>query len=210
MTIVKNDEIRKRPRGRPPSFDREQVLAAAAETFWALGYEGASITDLTAAMGITPQSLYAAFTSKAELHQEAVAWYRSHVGTFAPKILEEERDVVRAFERVLLGWAEQYGSSGHPPGCMIATAVLRCASENQPVADYLASLRRGAIARFKERLEQGIAEGYLRADIETAALARFIGALIQGMSVQARDGASIDELKGIARHGAAHLAQYRA
>lgn len=210
VNVVKNIEIEKRPRGRPRGFDREQALAAAAQTFWKLGYEGASIADLTAAMGITPQSLYAAFGSKAELHREALAWYRSHEGGLAPQMLMQDGNVVEAFERAFIAWAEQYSDREHPPGCMIATAVLRCASENQPVADHVASLRLGALATFRERLERGVKAGELKADTDIAALARFLGALVQGMSVQAQDGASFDELAGIARHGIAELARHRA
>ncbi|WP_187829585.1 TetR/AcrR family transcriptional regulator [Labrys sp. KNU-23] len=210
VNTVKNNEAERRSRGRPRGFDRQQALAAAAKTFWKLGYEGASITDLTAAMGITPQSLYAAFASKAELHREALAWYRAHEGGIAPQMLWEEADVVRAFERALLAWADQYSRKEHPPGCMIATAVLRCASENQPVAEHVASLRLGALATFRERLERGVEEGNLKPDTDIAALARFLGALVQGMSVQAQDGASADELAGIARIGITQLEQYRA
>ena len=210
VNIVKNNEAEKRPRGRPRSFDREEALAAAAHTFWALGYEGASITDLTEAMGITPQSLYAAFGSKAELHREALIWYRGHVGAFGPQILAQEVDVVRAFERILLAWADQYARKEHPRGCMISTAVLRCASENRPVAEHVSSLRLGALAMFRERLERGVKEGNLKPDTDIAALARFLGALVQGMSVQAQDGASGEELAGIARLGIAQLERYRA
>src|ERR1700756_3392727 len=72
----------KRPRGRPREFDRERALGKAAHTFWQLGYEGASIADLTAAMGITPQSLYAAFQSKADLFKESLSQYRRTDGAY--------------------------------------------------------------------------------------------------------------------------------
>ena len=73
VIVMKNANPSPRPRGRPRGFDRDAALAIAMETFWRLGYEGASIADLTAAMGITPQSLYAAFGSKAELYRETLA-----------------------------------------------------------------------------------------------------------------------------------------
>ena len=105
MTVVKNINAGSRSRGRPRAFDRDEALAKAAETFWRLGYEGASIADLTAAMGITPQSLYAAFSSKADLYREALDWYQVHIGASTAAALEEDdgRDVAHAvFHRDLI------------------------------------------------------------------------------------------------------------
>lgn len=67
-------------RGRPRSFDKEAALERAMEVFWRLGYEGASMTDLTAAMGIASPSLYAAFGSKEALFRQALDHYRATEG----------------------------------------------------------------------------------------------------------------------------------
>ena len=186
-----------RPRGRPRAFDRDVALATAAKTFWLHGYEGASIADLTAAMGITPQSLYAAFGSKAALYDEALAWYRGEVGTKTMAAFTAEADVVRAFDRHLQTTALAFSEEGRPHGCMISTAVLNSASETEPVARQLAEMRGRSLAVYRARLERGVAEGQLRADSDVAALARFLAAIVQGLSVQARDGATPDELLSI-------------
>jgi AcrR family transcriptional regulator len=202
-------ENKPRPRGRPRAFDRDVALAAAAETFWQHGYEGASIADLTAAMGITPQSLYAAFSSKAELHREAIGWYQAEVGAPTRHVFEDEPSAVVAIERLLEGRARQFCGQGRPTGCMISSAVLYCAAETQPIARHLSSLRTRALASLKARIERGIAEGELRPDTDASALARFVATVIQGLSVQARDGASEDELLAVARIAAAELARHR-
>ena len=207
MVTVKNVP---RPRGRPRAFDRDKALAVAAEAFWRLGYEGTSIADLTAAMGITPQSLYAAYGSKAELYREALGWYRAEIGAYTLQALTEEATAFAAFERILRDTAREFSRPGRPPGCMISTAILTCASENQPVAERVAGMRGGALARFRDRIEQAVAAGEFRADTDASALARFLGAIIQGMSVQARDGASEADLAGIARLATAELARHRA
>ena len=199
----------RRPRGRPRSFDRDKAVAAAAETFWRLGYEGASVADLTAAMGITPQSLYTAFTSKADLYREALHWYQAHVGAFTARALADEADVVAAFARVLRESVVEFSRRRDLPGCMISTALLGCAVENEPVADHAAALRRATCQSFQARIERGIADGQLRADTDAPALARFLGAIIQGMSVQARDGASAEELAGIAELAIGELLRHR-
>lgn len=198
-----------RRRGRPPAFDRETVLSAARETFWAHGYEGASIADLTAAMGITPQSLYAAFSSKADLYREALQQYRA-LGRDTYSALGEPIDTVSAFERILQSSAAIFSAPEHPKGCMISTAVLNCASENDVVADHVATLRRQTLDVFAARIERGIREGDIKAGTNARALARFLCAIVQGMSVQARDGASLEELLDVAALAIAEVARHRA
>lgn len=185
-----------RPRGRPRAFDRAEALERAGLTFWKLGYEGASIADLTKAMGITPQSLYAAFSSKADLYREALGWYQSNIGGFAIATLEEP-DVIIALERLLTEAAVEYSAPGRPHGCMISTAVLNCAEENQPIAEMVEDRRNTTLNALQGRIARGIVEGQLPPETDARALARFVGAIIQGMSVQARDGASASELQAI-------------
>nr|WP_205930280.1 TetR/AcrR family transcriptional regulator [Rhizobium leguminosarum] len=213
VIIVKNsrdvENSTARRRGRPPAFDRETVLSAARETFWEHGYEGASIADLTAAMGITPQSLYAAFNSKADLYRAALEQYRG-LGADTFSALGEPIDTVSAFERILRGSAEIFSALEHPKGCMISTAVLNCASENEVIADHVAALRRRSLDAFAARIERGIHEGDMKPQTTPRALARFLGAIIQGMSVQARDGASLGELLDIAVLAIAEVARHRA
>lgn len=189
MIVVKNMKDIARRRGRPPAFDRDEVLEKAADTFWRLGYEGASIADLTAAMGITPQSLYAAFTSKSDLYREALAWYQAHIGVSTARALQE-KDVVTALARVLRESAREFTRADRPHGCMVSTAVLTCAVENEPVARHVSGLRNDTLDAVKSRIERGIAEGQLKQATDAPALARFVGAMVQGMSVQAQDGAS--------------------
>lgn len=208
MIVVENKESLPRRRGRPPAFDRNDVLEKAAETFWRLGYEGASIADLTAAMGITPQSLYAAFTSKADLYREALAWYQANIGASTARALEES-DVVTALARVLRESAHEFTKPGYPHGCMVSTAVLTCAVENEPVARHVSSLRNETLDVIKARIERGVAEGQLKQATDAAALARFVGAMIQGMSVQAQDGASKSALSAMAGLAIAEIERRR-
>lgn len=209
MNIVKNSETVPRRRGRPPAFDRNAVLAKATEAFWQLGYEGASIADLTAAMGLTPQSLYAAFTSKADLYRAALAWYQANIAASTGQLLEDEADVVEAFARLLYDCAATFTRADRPKGCMISTATLACAVEHDPLARHAAGLRAATLDVFRARIARGVAEGQLRPDIDTEALARFIGAMIQGMSIQARDGATAKELLALVAHAVAEIGRHR-
>ncbi|MCM5555289.1 TetR family transcriptional regulator [Pleomorphomonas sp. NRK KF1] len=208
MTIVKNEGQATR-RGRPRAFDRDAALEKAVETFWRHGYEGTSIADLTEAMGITAQSLYAAFSSKADLYREALAWYQAHVGSLGAD-LGEAGDVVAEMAALLAGSAHAFTRPGRPRGCMVSTSVLTCALENEPIARHVQGLRGASIDRLRARIERGIAEGQLKPTTDSQALARFIGAMIQGMSVQAQDGASEAALSAIVGHAVAEIGRHRA
>jgi AcrR family transcriptional regulator len=199
-----------RPRGRPRAFDRDEALSRAAETFWKLGYEGASIVDLTAAMGITPQSLYAAFSSKAGLYREALIRYLDTQGGFAAKALAEEPNAIAALGRLLREAAREYCRPGQPRGCMLLTGLLACGAENDAIAAHAAELRAGVLGNLRARLERGVREGDLRPGTDVAALARFVQAVLQGMSLQARDGAAEADLLTIAATAEAELARHAA
>ncbi len=207
--IEETENSSRRKRGRPPAFDRETVLAAARDTFWKHGYDGSSIADLTVAMGITPQSLYAAFGSKAELYRETLDQYRRMPRPEPGNPFQDELDTVTAFERFLTNSAKIFTAPEHPKGCMISTAVLNCAEENEPVAHHVASMRLQALDIFTARIERGIAEGDLRPEANPRSLARFLGAIVQGMSVQARDGATTEELLALLSHGLSELRKYQ-
>jgi len=210
---VKNIEVKdnssRRKRGRPPAFDRETVLAAARDTFWQHGYDGSSIADLTAAMGITPQSLYAAFGSKAELYRETLDQYRRMPRPEPGNPFQDKLDTVTAFERFLTNSAKIFTAPEHPKGCMISTAVLNCAEENEPIAHHVASMRLQTLDIFTARIERGIAEGDMRPDTSARPLARFLGAIVQGMSVQARDGATTEELLALMSYALNELRRYQ-
>lgn len=194
-----------RPRGRPRAFDRDTALGVARRTFWELGYEGASIADLTEAMGITPQSLYAAFKSKADLYREALEQYRRTDGAYVWRILAEEPATASAFRQVLAQAAHQYARSDLPPGCMMSISITTCATENRVAAAHAATMRQEALARFRARIEKGIEAGDVPAGTDALNAARFMQVTMQGMSIQARDGASEADLRAIADMASAQL-----
>src|SRR4051812_17607670 len=149
-----------RPRGRPRGFDRDAALDRALPVFWRQGYEGASIADLTQAMGITTPSLYGAFGSKERLYREALDRYRADPQRAAPWAMAAPtaREAVRL---ILEGSARDFTDPAHPPGCMISTAVLTCAPENRPAAAALTSMRGNTVARLRGRFARAVAEGEL-------------------------------------------------
>ncbi|MGK3968485.1 TetR/AcrR family transcriptional regulator [Sorangium sp. So ce118] len=184
-------------RGRPRSFDRAAALRRAMEVFWERGYEGTSLSDLTTAMGINSPSLYAAFGCKESLFREAVSLYNEVEGAAVARAMSEEPTARRAVEAMLRGNAEAYVSPGKPSGCMIVLAATLGTQESEAVRSHLAEVRRGALVELQRRLDRGVVEGDLPAGTDTAALAAFYTTVLQGLSIQARDGASREALLAV-------------
>ncbi|HYC36998.1 MAG TPA: TetR/AcrR family transcriptional regulator [Usitatibacter sp.] len=175
-------------RGRPRSFDRDAALDAAMAVFWEKGYEAASISDLTAAMGINPPSLYAAFGDKEQLFLAAVERYQSARGESCPYC--DEPTARAAIERLLQYMARELTEAGHPRGCMMMMAAATAANASPRLQRVLADKRAQARERMRARIRKGVREGDVPPGTDATALADFYATIITGMSQQARDGAS--------------------
>lgn len=187
-----------RKRGRPRILDRENGLAVAAKLFWKHGYEGTSIADLTSAMKITAPSLYATFGSKDELYQQALDYHINQITKHRLEVLQAAG--VSAYDAVKFYLYDAADSMTHPnmpKGCMISTAVLQHAEENENVAQIVAKRRDGAIQLMKKRLDRAVSEEELPANTDTESLSRFYLAIVQGMSAQACDGACNQRIKNL-------------
>ena len=183
--------------GRPRAFDRDKALDQALHVFWQNGYEGASIADLTEAMGINPPSLYAAFGNKETLFREALDRYEARrdeimAEAFAAPTARE------AMTRLLEGTADRLSDKDKPRGCLMVQGALCGGEECDAVKRDLASRRAAGEAMIRERLKRAKREGELPKDADPAALARFVSTVMQGMAVQASGGATRKELRTIA------------
>ncbi len=187
-----------RGRGRPRCFDQEAALERAMVLFWDRGYEATSLDELSAAMGISPSSLYATFGGKEQLFRAAVDRYLARGGGNMDRIFAEEPTARGAVQRLLEAAADEFTRPDHPSGCMIALAGTQCSPGARPVQDLLRGHREGWHASLQARIERGIEAGELASDTDAAALATFYVTLMLGMSVQARDGASREGLSALA------------
>lgn len=203
MTIAGNG----RKRGRPPAFDRGEVLERAMEVFWASGFDGSSIPVLTAAMGISAQSLYAAFGSKDALYREAIDRYQATIGAFADRALDEGTDAVEAVAALLRESALLFSRTADTPGCMVTTAPSGVPGD--PLTLLGRQLRAEGVRKLADRLQRGVRDGQLRRDTDCVAWARYLSSVLQGMSVQARDGTSREALLSIAGIAAGCLGSLR-
>ena len=180
-------------RGRPREFDIDWALDVALNVFWRKGYEGTSLADLTEAMGITKPSLYAAFGSKEGLFRKALDRYALGPASFVMRALEQPtaREVARS---IVLGAIDMMTCPQNPTGCMMVQAALSSGDEAEAVKEELAARRIARETAIRRRFEEAKASGDLPADVDPADLARFIAVVMQGLSVEASNGASREEL----------------
>ncbi|OHV79475.1 TetR/AcrR family transcriptional regulator [Rhizobium sp. LCM 4573] len=184
------DKLVKKRRGGPRTFDRDQAVDIAMRLFWRHGYEGVSLNDLTAAIGIAPPSLYAAFGSKAGLYREALDRYSglpralgnlggtASLGETVETLLDRAIDAVTDPDEEL--------------GCMISSGMIQCGEDHADLARELAERRSMMRDTIALKLEP-----WLDRD-RAASLSRYLVTILQGLSVQARDGASRGDLRQVA------------
>ena len=182
-------------RGRPREFDTAEALAAALRVFWTKGYEGASLSDLTEEMGITRPSLYAAFGNKEELFKQALDLYESEKLAYVRGALEAPTARAVA-QRMLEGTIQN--SPSECRGCLGVIATMSCGSGDSPIRDDLNERAQSARAALVERMQRAIDEGDFSIPVEAEAMTRYLFALLQGITVQARAGASREDLRLVA------------
>lgn len=182
------------PKGRPREFCVDMALAAALRVFWSKGYEGASLTDLTDAMGITRPSLYAAFGNKEALFCKTLDLYEREKLAYMQRAISQPTARAVA-EHVLLGSLDNQTSNVEPHGCMGVINSMACGAEAESIREKV--LERGAVAKraFIERMERAKEEGDLPAHVDAEGITSYLFAIVQGMAVQAGAGATRAELE---------------
>ena len=182
--------------GRPRSFETGKALDAAMKVFWCKGYEGASLSDLTKAMGINRPSLYAAFGDKESLFRKVLDRYDSGPAAYVREALDQPT-ARAAVEKLMEGAADLATASGNPRGCLFVQSALACGDKAEGIRNDLILRRDAGEKAVRLRLKRAQAEGDLTHDANPADLARYVVTVIQGIAVQAASGAVRPELRRV-------------
>ena len=183
-------------KGRPREFDVDEALTAALLVFWSKGYEGASLTDLTEAMGITRPSLYAAFGNKEALFRSALDLYEREKLEYTRHALEAPTAKGVA-ERLLRGAIDAQCSEAEPKGCLGVISSVACSGEAEAIREHVIARRASSHKALIERLERARHEGDFPTETDVGGLTGYLFAILQGMAVQAGAGATRADLEKV-------------
>jgi AcrR family transcriptional regulator len=186
------------PRGRPRQFDKPEAIRQALNLFWERGYEGVSTAELTRAMGIASPSLYLAFGDKAGVFRAAIDLYAVDWDRLAEKIAAAPSFSV-VLEVLSSNAISRFPKRNHPGGCLFLTAQLGVRPEHQSLEAIIAGYRKAFLDLLVRRAREAVANGELASDVDPQSLASFVMAVVQGMALQARDGAISSDLDSIAQ-----------
>jgi AcrR family transcriptional regulator len=183
--------------GRPREFDIDEALHAALKVFWQRGYEGASISELTEAMGVGRPSLYAAFGNKEALFRRVLDLYDREQMSLVARALDEPtaRGVA---ERHLAESCNALTAQDTPSGCLAINSVLACGETAQLIREEILGRRASYEERLIARLEAAKRSGDLPEDADARGLAQYLATITLGMAVRAEGGATREELRRIA------------
>ena len=183
-------------KGRPREFCVDAALAAALRVFWSRGYEGASMAELTEAMGITKPSLYAAFGNKEQLFHKALDLYEAEKLAYTREALREPT-ARKVAEYILRGAIDMQTSSCDPKGCLGVISTLACTSQAESITADVISRRRSSQAALVDRFGEARAQGDIAPHVDPVALTNYLYAILQGMAVQSGSGATREELERV-------------
>src|SRR5271156_456544 len=172
-----------KPRGRPRSFDESDALKKATQVFWSKGYDGVTIDDLVAGMGVGRPSLYSVFGDKRALFLRVLKTYAERKGALAAKALlspEALRDSLVSFLRYAVESATEKGSA---PGCLLVCVAPLV--NDAEVRQYLQKAAVGGAALVEGRLRNGITAGEIPSDFPVAVRAIQVTDFARGLTMRA-------------------------
>jgi AcrR family transcriptional regulator len=175
------------PRGRPREFDLDEALDHALEVFWKNGYEGTSLPDLTAAMGINRPSLYAAFGNKEALFRKAIERYTERAGELMKECLAQPTSRAAA-EHLLRGAVAGFASRKSPAGCFLVRSAMACSASAAAVQAEVKARRQRTQILLRQRFEQAAKENDLPPHLTADELAAYVVTVMYGLAVQAENG----------------------
>ena len=184
-------------RGRPKCFNEQDVLHKAMLLFWEYGYEATSISDLTQALNLTAPSLYRAFGDKSQLFHRCLEYYLKHEACAMDRIFAEAKTAQVALELYLYESVKRLLQVDKPAGCMLLVATMNCGLENLALQQEILEMRQSRKLKIFERLVQGQKDGDLAQSVNIQDLTDYYTTVIQGLTLQARDGVSKHQLNQV-------------
>ncbi|CAM4158317.1 HTH tetR-type domain-containing protein [Bordetella tumbae] len=198
MTAIRQaSDTSARSRGRPREFDMDQALDRAVRVFSKRGYHGASISDLTTEMGLTQGSLYKAFKDKQSLFLAAFEHYRAARARKLQGFVGETGNGLARLRGVLEFYvASSQGAAGRQ-GCLVVASATELSAFERDVARHITDALSRNESLLMGLIELGQADGSIAAHVDSAAAARMLLCLAQGMRVVGKTGRSRQDMQAV-------------
>lgn len=164
-------------------FDEEKALDAAMQLFWEKGYEATSLSDLTAKMGISRPSLYAAYGDKKELFESALRKYARSHAAYVRARLQSSSSVKESFRSYFDGVVEEAYEGGKNRGCFCINTMVELAPHEEIFAILTREHQMYLSVLFQETIERGKQTGELDAAADAKALAQALVVSLIGLTV---------------------------
>jgi TetR/AcrR family transcriptional repressor of nem operon len=182
---------------RIPEYDRAEVVHAAMLVFWERGYSQTSVTDLVAATGLQPGSLYAAFGNKKGVFLEVLEVYHQRFLRRIDELGQSELSVVDGIRRMLRDIAEDASSAEGSRGCLAVNALLEMANHEPDIARLLERHNQNIRRAFARIIESAQQAGDIAAARPPAAAAAFLVNNIWGMRVMCKGCADREAMDAV-------------
>ena len=190
--------------GRKRAFDKEVVLDKAMRLFWANGFSGTSVANLSSELGINTSSLYGTFVNKEQLFKDALAHYQKQYVEVNYRHLVEPSNA-RLKERLqacFYGLIELFTSDETPRGCLLVKSFNESDSVAFPedAVVYMKKLGTETQQTLTGLFASGIAKTDMPQGQTAQKLTNYLLSVSYGLAVQAKVGLVEDELKSVLDH----------
>ena len=193
-------EIKKKCKGRPKCFDRQEALEKAKAMFCLYGYQGTSIAQLTETMGIKPPSLYAEFGDKEKLFIEVLDYYYAPYKEELRRIFKETDSTEAAF-KAIFNLSKSFHTQGAAVGCLTVNSSINSYDEDTLIGAKLKAIHDENESTLCKRLEQGKKDGDVASDVNAKRLSRYVSGILAGAAIISRGQKSPDAVTDLLEQG---------
>lgn len=188
----------KKCRGRPATFDRDQLILQVMELFWERGYNNLSLSGIAKATGLTRASLYNAFETKEILFLEAMKRYLADSPMRLLQNIGEEDQVGTLLHQFFEEISRQLASDEKSRGCLTVNCFSELKCGNPILAQQLEKIYGKQEKQFEVLIRHAIKTKELPQETVPQRTAAILQAFLSGFALYSKSGGSQSQLQEMA------------
>ncbi len=189
----------KKCRGRPASFDRDQLIAQVMELFWERGYNNLSLNEVARATGLTRASLYNAFETKEALFLEVVEQYLAKSPEAGLADIGDGEPVGPALYRFFATISTMLAADSKHRGCLAVNCLTEQLPEDSPLGRTLAGMQEKKRRIFKMLMQKAITQKEVPESTDAQVTANMLQAFLNGLSLFSKNGIPAKDLQAMSK-----------